>query len=925
MGKLLKQLVQIRGGFRTPLKRGVNEKGPLFLNLSQTGPCALAFIGQVFLVLVALLSPVLLWAAPTTAERSAYHAADEQLKMAFYPVAEELAADFCRKYTNSTLLPKAILIRAQARYEQSNYVGAAELLLSHFDPRDPSADEYLYWLGFAEGKRGQYREAAKAFSRIAKEYPASEHVLDASIQEAAVLGMIPDWDRVIELLSRSNGVFQIAAAYHTRTNSPGDQVFRGFLLLSQAQMAVSNYAGAEATLHRFDKSLLNPTNTWQRQFLLCKIQLADGRTEEALQNTTNLLTRAGDTMVPALEAESAAFRASILEKLARFDEAITNYNQNLVEGRPPSRQRQAVLKISELSSRQNKVNEGAQLLEQFVSQFPDSVSADLALLTLGELRLRQFEERAGTNDPAAVATNFLAQTNLSQALNSFQTLAKKFPRSSYFAKGQLGYGWCLWFANRMPEAQQALQTATSALPVSTEQAVAYFKLADAQFRQGNFGGAIDSYEALIAKFSVLSNANVTVSNLFEPALYQEVRAGLAWGKLDKATDALTRIRNWYPNGFHTERAVLLTGQADTEAGNPRRARALFTGFINVVSNASLVPEIQLAIARTYERENDWTNAIQQYDHWLNTYTNHSARPQAEYYRAWAISQTGDRTNAFICFTNFTARFPTNDLAALARWWVADFQFGIGAFTSADKEFQTIAHDWPGTELAFQAQMMAGRSAYSRYSWNDAEGDFTGLWINTNCTLDLRFQALFALGDTVAMKTNGNYAEAMKVLEGIPRQYATNKLAALALGQRACYALQWAQSTTAGDKYDVVSNAFTEVIKSPQANVTATNIATIGLGVVLEKLALQRPDEGRKYRELALEQYVNVFLNDQEPEMFWIKFAGMEAGRLAYDMREWEKASKIYQRLQKMLPASLPSIDNRIRDCERNRTRLSKSE
>ena len=47
-----------------------------------------------------------------------------------------------------------------------------------------------------------------------------------------------------------------------------------------------------------------------------------------------------------------------------------------------------------------------------------------------------------------------------------------------------------------------------------------------------------------------------------------------------------------------------------------------------------------------------------------------------------------------------------------------------------------------------------------------------------------------------------------------------------------------------------------------------------------------------------------------------KYAGIEAGRLAYEMHEWQKAMKIYQRLQRMLPEPLPTLQNRIQDCER---------
>jgi TolA-binding protein len=878
----------------------------------------MVFVSRIVLILVVLLSAAdRLWAAvPSSAERRDQHIAQQKFEMTFYAEAEKLAVQFCKDYTNSTLLSDVILLQARARFEQSNYVGATELLMSHFNPRDSNAGDYLYYLGLADGKRGKYLEAAEAFARLMREYPGYEHLLDASIQQAVAYSMVPEWRRVIDLLSQTNGVFQSVA----RTNSPGDLVFRGFLLLSRAQMAMSNYPDAEATLRKFDKSLLNPTNAWQRQYLICQIQLADGRVEEALQNTTNLLTMAGNTTLPAVEAESAAFRASILESLERVDEAITNYNRNLVEGRPTSRQRQAILKISELSIRQNKINDAAQMLEQFLAQYPDSNSADLALLTHGELRLRQYEERMGTNEFVATTNNLIAQTNLSQARSSFETLVKKFPQSAYFPKGELDLGWCLWFENRMPESQQALQTAINTLPHSTELALAYYKLADAQFRQGSFRAAINNYEALFQKFASLPRQSAAVSNLFEPALYQEIRASLASGDLVAATNALGRILNWYPNGFHTERAVLLTGQAISNSGDPRRARTLFTGFMNVVSNAASIPEVQLAIARTYEKENDWTNTIEQYERWLNVFTNHPARSQAEYYRAWAIAQTGDKTNAYICFTNFTSHYPTNELTPLARWWVADFHFGMGAFSSAEEQFQRISGS---SDLAFQAQLMAGRAASFRQSWKDVERYCTNLWNNPQCPADVKFQALFLLGDTIASETTTNYEDPMNIFGTIARDYSTNRLAALALGQKASYALQWAQYSSVTNKYDIVSNAFVEVINSPQADARATNIATIGLGIVLKKLAEQRPEDARKLRELALDQYVSAFLNEEQPEMFWTKTAGMDAGQLAYEMHEWQKALKIYQRLQKMLPASLPFIQNRIQDCERNLARVSK--
>src|SRR6516162_6251618 len=102
----------------------------------------MAFFGRSISILLLLLftTSALSAAAPSSAERVMYNQAAEWLRMIFPEKAEETIIEFCQKYPNSTLLPEAFLLQAQARFEQSNYVGAAEVLLSHFNPADPTAD-----------------------------------------------------------------------------------------------------------------------------------------------------------------------------------------------------------------------------------------------------------------------------------------------------------------------------------------------------------------------------------------------------------------------------------------------------------------------------------------------------------------------------------------------------------------------------------------------------------------------------------------------------------------------------------------------------------------------------------------------------------------------------------------------------------------
>src|SRR5205823_9344665 len=89
--------------------------------------------------------------------------------------------------------------------------------------------------------------------------------------------------------------------------------FQGHLLLSEAKLAKKEYADAENVLNRFKDSLLNATNMWQRQHLICRIRLAAGRLEDALQSATNLVVMASKTMPAPFQAESFAFEADIFE------------------------------------------------------------------------------------------------------------------------------------------------------------------------------------------------------------------------------------------------------------------------------------------------------------------------------------------------------------------------------------------------------------------------------------------------------------------------------------------------------------------------------------------------------------------------------------------------------------------------------------
>jgi TolA-binding protein len=864
-------------------------------------------------------------AAASAGERRAFDAASRDFNTGFYTRAETNFAAFAATFTNSTRLPEAVLYQAEARLKLTNFDGAIELLSSHQSQAGEWADRYVYWLGEARFGKGDFAGARDAYAQLTRDFPDSSLRLTAVVSSAAASAKLDQWPQVIGLLEQTNGVFQGVV----RTNLVDEWVQRGFLLLVEAHLAEKEYRAAEDALQPPSGLWVNSELGWQGQYLACRIKLAAGHPEEALRETTNLVNLATKAAQPNLQAESVAFLAGILESQGRLHDAILAYTDNLSEQIPAARQREALLKITELSLAQGELAAAAQRMEEFLNRFPQAAAADLACLTLGELRLRQYEEMPRTNQVSTAGTNAPeAAGRLQRAIDSFNTLVTKYPRSALLGKAQLDLGRCYWLDARFPESQAAFQSAVERLPDgSADQAQACFRLAEAEFQQTNYAGAITHYTAIIKEFAGLPEVK---TNLFEPALYQTVRAGVAAGDLNTMTNALLKLLAWYPDGFQTDRAVLLAGQGIGRQGDPAGARAIFLSFIDRATNAPLLPEVGLAIARTYEQEKRWDDAVAEYDRWLERFTNAPARPRAEYYRGLASFYGGRETNAFTCFTNLITRFPTNELTPRAQLWTADFYFGRGDYTNAESGYQSLYVNWPGSDLAWQALMMAGRSAVARQALTQARDYFTNLCLAPKCPPHLRAQAWFALGDTYMSMgdaaqdpTNqlANFGEAIKAFEYIALYYTNDPLTVLALGEKANCLLQTAKTEA---DYANAFDAYRQVADSSRAGVSARSQAKVGMAVVLEKQADEETAANKaELLKQALDHCLDVFhgnnfLRDNETlDPFWTKRAGLEAARLAEALKEWSQAINLYDELEKQMPFLKASLENKKQQAAKN--------
>jgi TolA-binding protein len=835
-----------------------------------------------------------------TREDSAYISATAAFQDGLWSRAESEFFQFVQRFPKSERVAEAVLFQAQAQFQQGKFPAVINLLSSPRVKPGKSADRYAYWLGEAQFAKGDFTNAAATFVSLEKNFPDSPLRLTAAVEAAAAYEKLYDWPRLESLLGATNGVFLRMA----ELDGANELVSRGRLLLAKARFEQQNFYGTLMLLGPLNPQALTLDLDWQRADLLCQAQTGVGDLEAALTTTTNLMQLARTQKDADRLADSIARRGVVLEQLARWAEAGTVWSENLTNAAPVERQREAILKIAAAALAQKKFTNAAATLESYLSQFPGSPAAELALLTLGELQLKAF-----LADPTATNQLARAQTN-------FERLLAASTKGPLAGKVYLDRGWCLWLASNMVASLADFRTAAQRLPVSEDLALAKFKTGDALFALKDFAGARTSYQAVLDQFGGFPEV---VKSLDDRALYQILRANLELKDMVGAEAAMRQLLQKFPASELADHSLLLLGEGFSDSGATDDAFSLFREFEKQFPGSPLTPQVELAKARTFEREQNWRAAATNYAGWLKNYPTNGLRPQVEYALGRANFQAGDEAGAFAAFTNFVARYPTNELAPLAQWWVADDYFRSGTnFSEAEKNYETIFQTpaWRNSDLYYPAQLMAGRAAAARLGFPDAVNYFTKLLADTNCPTALATQAMFAYGGALmrmdapdANRPLANFELATNIFAQIQFANPTNESGALAASELGDCQLQLGA-------LDAATNAYAQAMNSPYANAGLRSRAQVGLGMVLEKKAVAAPPEARKaLLDLALKNYLDVFetsygrgLADGETaDAFWVKKAGLQALPL---LSATSCPTNFFTRLETLLPPLKDALEKK---------------
>lgn len=757
------------------------------------------------------------------------------------------------------------------------------------------------------------------FSRV---HPASPLALNALIRASRTVLQQGRTDVVIKLLNPGQGPVAIAMAAGNRR----PELVAAFQMRAEAALAAGQPAIAIEALEKTAPWVGTgpPETAFERLRLLNQAHLAAGNAASAVTAAESLkrLTESGP--LTNRHPESVSILAGALLRSGNRARATGVFAENLAPGTPLPLFREATLQVAESDRRGGRLVAARTRLETYLAAHPGDPQMEGIRWSLAQtlFALYQATRAASTNDTSLLV---LTESHLAAALTNHTTDLR--------GDLQLLRGWCLWEGgvgtNPLVEAGEAFTEAAALLPRSAAQAVARFKLADVQFRQGQPAAALTNYLAVAENYRGVGDVEAQYATL---AWQQAVAAAIAATNFPAAQRAIEQLMVRDPRAEATARGLLALTDEYARHGTPLQGRELLEQFVARFPDSPMRAEVELSIADALRREELWARALNHYERWLAAHQTQTNRIRAEFGRALVLASSGGTTNAVEQFLQLANRYPNSPLAQTALIWLGNHYFQQGRFGQAEQAYTSVLTNAVAKNLdpttRAQARLSAAQAAMAWKQYPRAHERLRELLNDKGTPADFLPEAYLTFGQSLMqappIDTNAPLSAVTDALDAFKAAttFTESPLvpeAWLAMGE--CHR-QLAASNPAS--YAIARELYQRALDPKLAIEPSVRArAKIGLGLVALQQATGRPAvEATVLENEALEHFLDVALGKITAitgplEASVLKDAGHEAGLLMEARGRIKEADSLYERLASELPAMRAYWDARRDKLKRN--------
>jgi len=528
-------------------------------------------------------------------------------------------------------------------------------------------------------------------------------------------------------------------------------------------------------------------------------------------------------------------------------------------------------------------------------------NADDELRAEGAALVRKAIPELGTEEEKAATMLSLAEQQFKagqfkEAETAYNAHLQAFTNATGRVLALRGKAWSVFNQDRFPEAIGLFNKVFKESDKAAMKQESLFKVADCYFASGEYEKAAEEYR----RFAKMVYDDPRQLN----AIFQTGLSLVRAGERTQAKREFSYLVRLYSKSEYAEKAMLELANLDQQDSNWADAINQFEDYLNTYSNGAFRVEAELSRSFCAYRLGDFDRALQGFDNILKKHPNHELAHRAAHMRGWAIFLRGDEAQAREVFEDFLKTYPDAPQQEDTLFWLAERDYNTRKLAEAEDRFLSIATRFPDGRLCDQSYFWAGRCAARQKEYTRAREHYTAL-IKARPKSPRVPEALYGQGE--ALLIQGKFTDAINVLKKLVDEHPTSNLVPATWNRIGdC---QRAQSGEGPDRYKDAITSYETAINAKTASDALKVEVGYRLGSIYQNLE-QRENAIRHYTDAA---YLYLDKRDGMGPELGVRFtqSAYAAAKLLEQDRDFDKAESLYRHIVKQGGAEAKEAEKRI--------------
>ncbi|MEX0778851.1 MAG: tetratricopeptide repeat protein [Balneolales bacterium] len=359
------------------------------------------------------------------------------------------------------------------------------------------------------------------------------------------------------------------------------------------------------------------------------------------------------------------------------------------------------------------------------------------------------EESGGDYALFQIGNSYHRDEQTFEAVSTFRRLIRIFPFSQLRVQAHYNIGYIYFLTGNYTQAIEEFNSLIDNFPNSSWAARSQYNIGDAYYNAADYEDAIVAYRNVLEDYP---RSDYIIESINGIQFSQS-----AAGEDDSSREVMEDFLDNHPQAGTADRLRYQLAQNQMQSGNHEDAISSFRNYMRTTNSDQLISEAQFNIGEAYERLNDESSAIREYQRLIGDYPDSDRAGEALLNLGRLYQEREEFRLSASSYDALINHSPALRLEALAG--AGNAYIGLGENDRAQERFMNALNQDSNHE---DSQLGIGKVALAKRNYNEAERIFREIADVSSASAGA--EAQYHLG--LVHQEQGNYNEALRAFSNV---------------------------------------------------------------------------------------------------------------------------------------------------------------